>query len=77
MAGAEVAEIVAGVLRKSRQFWQFFSGFLALKSPPTLRFDLGGLSRIVSGRLVNVLGLVLCLEVAGIVKSRPAKWRLR
>ena len=42
-------------------------------SPPTLRFDLQGLSRIEGGRLVKILGPVLCLEVAGGESSRPAK----
>ena len=46
-------------------------------SPPTLRFDLQGLSRIEGGRLVKILGPVLCPEVAGGVRFRPVKWRPR
>ena len=46
-------------------------------SPPTLRFDLQGLSRIEGGRLVKILGPVLCPEVAGGVRFRPVNWRPR
>ena len=72
-----MAGIGAGHLRKSQQFRQFFSGFLALISHPTLRFDLSGLSRIVGGRLVNILGLISGHEVAGGGSSRPVKVRPR
>ena len=42
-------------------------------SPPTLRFDPQGLSRIVGGRLVNDLRPVLGREVAGIGSSGRLK----
>ena len=47
-----------------RDFWVVFS-------PPTLRFDPQGLSRIVGGSLVNDLGPVWWPEVAGGASSRP------